>query len=390
MQGATAGSQPAAKRKRFDTVAFASPVANRTPAAKPASAAPSPEPDRREPTASSPLSEPRSTTAEGGPPTAAATGSDAPAATPTAAGAGPAAAPAPRERRATPVPEGLELLLERNAEPTGENPLRYRERAYLIHRGMTVPEAEAALRWRLAEVQQEMKDAPPGCFVNFAAFDHRWSDRPNRPPLVVLQWRDWRGEISVDYPAAERASATSPEPEEDERLAEAFEELQDLPHLGSAAEALGLGIGLLGRLLPTEAASAAIYDINSDEMRFVVVTGPGAEALKGQAIARAAGLLGQATRAEAQASVFADVMIEPNYNPDVDSRAGLDPRNMLLRPLVHDGHLVGILQLINRAQEAAFSGQDVNLINYVSAQLAQFIHAKRMRSHTPPAGIRTR
>ena len=45
-----------------------------------------------------------------------------------------------------------------------------------------------------------MEGKPRGKFVNLAVFDHRWKDAPERPPVITLQWRDWRNEVAVDYP----------------------------------------------------------------------------------------------------------------------------------------------------------------------------------------------
>ena len=174
-----------------------------------------------------------------------------------------------------PARHDLEVLITRDEDPTPDNPLTYRERAYLIPKGMTVSEAEAGLRFTLADLQTKLAATPRGKFVNLAAFDHRWVDQPQRPPLVVLEWRDWRGEPAVDYPAAERAGSTVPRDHEpDDRLASVFESLHELAHLRTPAEGLEFIVRLLDTTVPAAAIAACLYDINTDELRLRGTHGP--------------------------------------------------------------------------------------------------------------------
>jgi hypothetical protein len=290
------------------------------------------------------------------------------------------------------TPSTLELLLERNEDANAESPLIYRERAYVLGKGASVAEAEAALRGVLAGLQQALEGRPRGKLVNLAAFDHSWTDAPLRPPLVVLQWRDWRGDISVEYPAAAPASLV-PAPSaalQDDRLADVFEALEELSHLTTPVDALDLAVRLLERTIPSEATSACLYDINTDQLRFVAVLGTGAAAAQGQAVGRASGLFGQAARAEHHASVFADVRIEPAFDVAIDSRPGLHPHNVMLRPVIHEHQLLGMLQLVNREHAGSFSTEDMHVINYIGERLADFLIGSRARRKSQPPGARRR
>jgi hypothetical protein len=271
----------------------------------------------------------------------------------------------------------LELMLSRDVEPGPENPLTYRERAYLMPKGMSVSEAEAALRFQLAEMQQQFATAPKGKFINLAAFDHNWIDRPSRPPLVSLEWRDWRGEPAVDYPAA--AASVPPSPAEgDERLAAVFEALHELAHLRTAAEGLDFSIKLLSQVVPCEALSGCLYDINTDELRLVAVHGISSDSAQGKAISRSSALFGKAAQLEHAALVIPDLRVEQAYEPMRDGRLGMNATNMLLRPLTHEGRLLGMLQLINRTT-GGFSTSDVHLVNYLAERLAEFLREARAR-----------
>lgn len=310
----------------------------------------------------------------------------------------PAAAPRPstpsQPHMRTPSAPPLEtvpltLLLQRDEAPTRDNPLTYAERAYLLPANATVTQAEAALRFKLADIQQELSDRGRGQFINLAVFDHRWEDVPLRPPLVVIEWKDWKGAPIVDYPAADRSLSEPPAAlsDQDERLADVFEALTELPHKPNASAALSFAVELLDRCLPSEAIGACLYDINTDDMRFVAAAGVGAEQRRGTAVPSNAGLLGAAAHGGDHAVAIHHVAADMRYDPEADGRPGLQARNQLLRPLVHEGHLVGILQLINRRDAESFSDPDVHLLNYVAERLSEFVYAVRMRRQSvrPPA-----
>jgi putative methionine-R-sulfoxide reductase with GAF domain len=275
----------------------------------------------------------------------------------------------------------LELLFTRDEEPVPDNPLTYRERAYLIPKGMNVSEAEAGLRFALAELQKQLSAVVRGKLVNLAAFDHRWTDQPLRPPLVVIEWRDWRGDPAVDYPAAEQrgggmAARLNAEP--DDRLASVFEALHELALLRTPVEALDFIVKLLETTVPSAAISACLYDINTDELRFVAATGPGSETLRGTALPVSQGLFGLAARTQQNALVIPDIAEAPSYDSHIDGRPGLRTENLLLRPVIHEGNLLGMLQLINRTS-GSFSAPDVHLVNYTADRLAEFLRDARGR-----------
>jgi hypothetical protein len=274
----------------------------------------------------------------------------------------------------------LDLLFTRNEEPTPENPLTYRERAYVIPPGMSVSEAEAKLRFTLADLQEQLKGTGQGRFINLAAFDHRWVEQPERPPLVVLEWRDWRGEPIVDYPAAEQpGAAPRANGEPDDRLASVFEALHELPHKQTPHEAMELGLAVLQSTVSCAAMSGCLYDINTDEMRFVAAIGPGAEQRRGTALALTQGIFSRAARDEHSVLVVPHMSDAPDFDPERDGRDGLVSENLLFRPVAHEGRLLGMLQLINRSS-GFFTPADIQIVNYIADRLAEYLHQARTRA----------
>lgn len=321
----------------------------------------------------------------------------------------PDAAPPEQDAHEQDAHEGWGLLHARDEEPTKETPLCYRERTFVVPPGTTPPVAEAILMARFDELQHDLAERPKGKLVNMAVFDHRWEERPERPPLVTLQWKDWRGAPVIRQQGAPAASPSQPAPSQpapsqtpaaqpapsqppaarrsepaprgvDDRLANAFEALQDLFFLTTPVEGLDFVLELLADLVPSEASSACLYDINSDELRFVALRGPGAPERQGEGVPRLSGLMGAAATSSEGVLLSENVPHDVRFDPGVDGRIGLEPVTMALMSVTHQGRLLGMIQLINRQQQAQFSRADANLIAYVSEKLGEFLYSARMRS----------
>ena len=324
-------------------------------------------------------------------------------------------------------------LSKRDEEPSAASPLRYRERGYFSPNANDVDMAEHALRAELATLRAELDPAQRGVFISLALFDHYFQGKPSRGPVATLQWKDWRGEpvfawnasraavafptsasepvrtsfvpeVAVVQPAAPPAVVVGRAPsaamhtplrgpndswpgvpgtreatgEQDRRLAVAFEAVQDLYFLASAAEGMDFSVKLLSELVPSEAVTGCIYDINTDELRFVALTGPGAEERRADAIPSGAGLIGTAAHSVQESIIIADVAAEPRFDPAADGRIGLESRNMLLLPLQKADNMLGVIQLINRVKRGAFTESDAAVCAYVSGQLAEFLQSKRL------------
>jgi hypothetical protein len=385
--------------------------------------------------------------------------------------------------------ETLEVLFARDSEPSAASPLIYRERNWLAPEGTDEEEAELLLRTRFSALRDSLADKPKGKLVKLALFDHRWSGQPLRPPILVLTWKDWRGEPEVlapgrlsvtpvgtvpapsvpppaspstpapstsvaavatgvaavataapsipeppiapappmrastppvdtgpsimidpsllgdpgktleDVPAvrsvparpspappaaAPAAALPTPTPQPsklraDDRLAHAFDALQDLFFLPTPADGADFLLRLLGELVPSEAASIALYDINTDELRFVAAVGTGGSERKGDAVPSLAGILGSAVHGHHDVcTVVADVTTDRRFDPGIDGRVGLEPMNLAVSPVSWNGRLLGALQLVNRIGDLQFSQADANLLAYVAQRFGEFLHQHKV------------
>lgn len=97
------------------------------------------------------------------------------------------------------LPEPV-VLFERNHEPDSHNPLTYRERVLVVPRGTTSEQAEQIARQMLTGLRRSLATRAKGRYVTIAVFDHIFTSRPAYLPLVVVRWKDWRGDPEVIFP----------------------------------------------------------------------------------------------------------------------------------------------------------------------------------------------
>lgn len=200
----------------------------------------------------------------------------------------------------------------------------------------------------------------------------------SQPPMQIAEPR-----IEVKPEPKYRQKRTTTD-EHDARLAHAFEAGQDLLFLTTPVEGLDFVVKLLGELVPCEAVSACLYDIDTDEFRFVSMSGPGSDERRGEAVPRAMGIMGAVAEMHDSAALrLTQPVSDPRFDPGVDGRVGLEPRDVLYQPVTHHGLLLGVLQLLNRASGRGFSESDADLVAYVARQAGEFLHQARMSAPGP-------
>ncbi len=84
------------------------------------------------------------------------------------------------------------LVSEQRRSPTADVPITHYERVFGLTDKLPLAQVEAFLVARLAEARAQLSDAPTGQLISLALFDQLFEDRPERPPVATLRWRDWR------------------------------------------------------------------------------------------------------------------------------------------------------------------------------------------------------
>lgn len=156
------------------------------------------------------------------------------------------------------------------------------------------------------------------------------------------------------------------------RLETVFEALSELSAQPDIAAALDLACDTLQAELPTEAVAAGLYDIDADEVRIVVARGLAHDRVRGTVMARVRCFAGHA----------AQQVVVTSGGPDGADwlGAGEEGSSVLLCPLVHDAHLLGVIALADPVCAAHFSQDDLELVSYVAEQLSAFIQSHRQRA----------
>lgn len=299
----------------------------------------------------------------------------------------PASGPGRPERAASPIqagPSKLVPLFARDEDPTKESPLAYRERGYAVPQGMGRSEVERLLRAEFERLRAELSAFGPGRFVNLAAFDHEWTGRPQRAPIVTLAWKDWRDEVEIAH--SEEATpyydsgvvVTTPMPahaETDPRFAEALEALADLPFVASLSDAVGFATRLCHDLLLVEAASGCLVDRTRNEVRVWAATGPGAAEKRGDSFPTGVGLFGAAIESGKCLRV-PQANYDRRFDAGVDGRIGLEVRAALYVPMATSSGPLAVLQLLNPAAHTGFGAADEELALFIASRVAA--HANRL------------
>ncbi len=89
------------------------------------------------------------------------------------------------------------VLSRRSEDPTPSSPLTYREMALSVADTTSLRDAEAIARAQFEVVRNALAGAPKGKFIQLAVFDHEFTGKPKKVPIVTLAFKDWRDQEPV-------------------------------------------------------------------------------------------------------------------------------------------------------------------------------------------------
>jgi GAF domain-containing protein len=123
-------------------------------------------------------------------------------------------------------------------------------------------------------------------------------------------------------------------------------------------------------IFAAKAASVFLYDEESDELVFEAIAGEGSETLIGQRIPSSTGIAGW-TLVTRQSLVLEDVSQDPRWGGrELAERTGYLPKGLMSVPLLHGEEAVGVLQVLDRPQQARFSLEEMELLGLFGNQAA--------------------
>jgi GAF domain-containing protein len=123
-------------------------------------------------------------------------------------------------------------------------------------------------------------------------------------------------------------------------------------------------------IFSARASSVFLYDETTDELVFEAVAGEGSETLIGQRIPSSTGIAGWVLVTR-QPIVLDDVTQDPRWGGhEIAERSGYVPRGLMAVPLLHEEDPVGVLNVLDRPQEARFSLEEMELLGLFANQAA--------------------
>ena len=134
-------------------------------------------------------------------------------------------------------------------------------------------------------------------------------------------------------------------------------------------------------LFEAEAASIALFDPAAGRLVFEVAAGEQGQGVIGLSIAPDQGIAGYAFTT-GQALALSDVASDPRFGRSVAEKTGYVPRSIVAVPLVDDEGTIGVLQVLDKRNGAAFTLRDVELAGVFARQASVAIRASRVERDT--------
>ncbi len=116
------------------------------------------------------------------------------------------------------------------------------------------------------------------------------------------------------------------------------------------------------------AATIFLLDEETDELVFEAIAGVGTE-LVGRRVPSETGLAGFVL-ASRQPLVLEDIQNDPRFARDVAQSTGYMPQGLMAVPLLYDESALGVLEVLDRPQNASFSLPELELLALFANQAA--------------------
>lgn len=153
------------------------------------------------------------------------------------------------------------------------------------------------------------------------------------------------------------------------RIVRAIQDVEDLRVLLRAIMAESQN------LLDCEASSLFLYDEEKNDLYFEVVVG-GDEGVRAIRVPAGEGIVGAAaTKNETQ--IVRDTAADERHFK-IDSSSGFVTRNLIATPMVRDGKLIGVLEVLNKTGDHTFDELDAKILEIMAEHAAAAIVKARL------------
>lgn len=135
------------------------------------------------------------------------------------------------------------------------------------------------------------------------------------------------------------------------------------------------------RLFDAEASSIALYETDPERLEFRVAAGAQGAGVIGLSVAPSQGITGYVF-STGQALALSDVASDPRFDRAAAERTGYVPRSIAAVPLLDEGGTVGVLQVLDKRDSAAFALRDMELLAVFARQATTAIGVARTQRDT--------
>jgi len=118
-----------------------------------------------------------------------------------------------------------------------------------------------------------------------------------------------------------------------------------------------------------KASSIFLHDEETDELVFEAVAGKGAGELVGKRFPSSTGVAGWVLVTR-QPLVIEELEQDPRFAREAAESTGFVPKGLMAVPLLHDEDALGVLEVLDRPQQAAFSLQEMDLLGLFANEAA--------------------
>jgi len=138
---------------------------------------------------------------------------------------------------------------------------------------------------------------------------------------------------------------------------------------GSYRELLQSIVEVARSIFGARASSVFLFDEDSDELVFEAVAGEGAGELVGKRFPSSTGIAGWVLVTR-QPLVVEELADDPRFAREAAESTGFVPKGLMAVPLLHEDRTLGVLEVLDRPQQAAFSLQEMELLGKFANEAA--------------------
>jgi len=133
-------------------------------------------------------------------------------------------------------------------------------------------------------------------------------------------------------------------------------------------------------LAVTDSSAGTLFlrDADTDELVFVVVHGERSGPLEGYRLSRGTGVAGWAATRQ-QPVIVNDPRQDWRFSSLVDEAFGFETQNLVALPLMVQGRVLGVLEVLNKFSEEDYTERDLDLLGLLSLIAATALDAMEAR-----------